>query len=98
MATEQSMSQVIMKAAIKATKAVIMAGREADKQVSNARPIHTMPRSCDLALRQPMFDWKTSDKYQKLCNFDIKVKNIFMTNNCNTQEGNGASIILHWLG
>ena len=34
-----------MQAAIEATKAVIIAVREADNAVSNARLIHTTPRS-----------------------------------------------------
>ena len=70
-----------MQAVIKAAKAEIMTVREADNLVINARPIPAMPRSGGLVLREPMFDWKVADKYQELCNFEIAVKIIFMTNN-----------------
>ena len=54
-----------MPVVIKATKATIMAVREADKPVNNARPIHTMPRSGDPVLRQPTFDWKKPTNIRK---------------------------------
>ena len=54
--------------------------------VKNAGPIYAITRPDDPALRQPMFDWKASDKYKELHTFCIEVKNIFMTNNYNTEE------------
>ena len=66
-----------MQAAIEATKAEIMAIREADNPVNSARPIHTTARLDSLAWRQPTFYWKMRDKYQELCNFETEVKNIF---------------------
>ena len=39
-----------------------------------------------------MIEWKSTDMCQELCNFGIKVRNILMTNNYNTQEG-GTQII-----
>ena len=83
MATEQSMTQMIMQAAIKGTKSVIMVVREADNLVNNAKPIQAMPRSSSPVLRQPTFDWKASNKYQELCSFEIETKNIFVVNNYN---------------
>ena len=56
-----------------------MAVREADNPVNSARIIHAMPGSDGPALGQPLVDWKMADKYQNLCNFEVEVKNIFMT-------------------
>ena len=74
MITEQSMPQTIMQAEIKVTKAPVIALREADNLVNNARQIHTMPRSGSTVLRQQTFDWNVANKYQDLCNFEIEVK------------------------
>ena len=60
---------------IEAAKAAIMAVREADNPVNNARPLHAMPRSGGPALTTDV-DWKVVDKYQELCNFEKEVKNI----------------------
>ena len=49
-------------------------------------------------LRQSMSDQKVANKFQEPCNFEIEVKNIFMTNNYNIQENNRVPIILNWLG
>ena len=73
MAADQSMTQAIMQVAIEATKAVVMAVIEVDNPVNNARPIHVMPRSGILALRQPTLAWNVADKFQELCNFEIDV-------------------------
>ena len=51
----------------------------------------------EMALRPPMIDWEEVDKYQELCNFEIEVKNIFITHNYNTQESESISVILKWL-
>ena len=42
---KQNMTQVITQAAIDATRAEIMADREVDTLVNNAKPIHTVSRS-----------------------------------------------------
>ena len=83
---------------IEAAKAEVMAVRETDHQVNKARPIHTMPRSGGPVQRQSTFDWKMANKYQELFNFKIEVNNIFMMNNCSTQEIERVPIILNWLG
>ena len=77
MAVEHSMTQEITQAATEATKAEGMVGREADNPVSNSRPIHIMLRSSGSVLRQTKFDWRSLDKYQKLCNFEMEVKKHF---------------------
>ena len=68
--TEQSITQVITQEVIEATKAAIMAVREADNPVDNARPIHTMPRSGMPVLQQPMFDHAVKKQEQKNSAFD----------------------------
>ena len=45
-----------------------------------------------------MFNMKTLEKHQELCNFDIEAKNISVTNNCDTEERNRVPIILNWIG
>ena len=65
MAAKQSMTQKIM-------QAIIMAVREADSLVNNVRPKHTTARLGGPELRQPMFAWKATAKYQELCNFKGK--------------------------
>ena len=44
------------------------------------------------ALKQPIFNCKSMDKYQELGNFEIEVKNI-MINSCNTQDNEKFPII-----
>ena len=44
------------------------------------------------------FDWKATDKYHGLCNFEIEVNKIFMTNNYNFQDSDRVPLILNWLG
>ena len=80
------MVQVIIQEENEAAKAAIMEVREADNLVNSSRPIHPMPTLWGSVVRQLMFDWKVADKWQDLCNFEIGVKNISMTNNYNAQE------------
>ena len=75
MAPEQSMTSAITQAAIQATKAAIMAVREAEAPAKHGRPLHIVPRGSGLALRQPPFHWKAQDKYNELNNFKINVRN-----------------------
>ena len=70
------MIQVKMPAVIEATKAAIMTIKEAYNSVNNARLVHRAWRLGNLALKQPMFDWKMADKYQELCNFETEAKTI----------------------
>ena len=74
-----------------------MAIREGDSPVSNVTPVHAVPSSGSPALKQPAFELKAKDKYEELCNFEIEVKNIFLTNSYNTQESETVPIILNWL-
>ena len=81
-----------------AMKASIMVRKEEDNLVNNTRPIQATPRSGGSALWQPMFDRKVAEKYKELCNFEIQVKNIFMTNNYYTQKNDRVPVILNWVG
>ena len=56
MATDHIMTQAITWAAIEAVKAAIIAVREVDNPVNNARQLHTMSRSGNPTLRQPTVD------------------------------------------
>ena len=91
-------TQVIKEAVIEATKAAIIVIRVMDNLVNNAKPINAMPRLGNPALRQPIFDWKVANKYQKLCDFEIEVWNIFMTKKYNVQESEKIPAVLHSLG
>ena len=68
------MTQAITKAMTEAAKAAIMAVREAETLASTTRPEPAMPKTDHPVLKQPMFNWKSPDKYRELCNFEIEVK------------------------
>ena len=63
MAAEQAMTQTLTQAVTEATKAVIMAVRDADDLVNAARPVQTIPRTGSPVLKQPTFIGKVNDKY-----------------------------------
>ena len=86
-----------MQTVTEATKAAIIAVREVDHPFNNARPKHKTPRSGGPALGQPTFNWKTIDKYHEVYNFEIKVKNIPMTDNYNMKESKQVPPVLNWL-
>ena len=87
-----------MKAVTEVAQVAIMAVREADNLVNNARSVHAASRSGSPALKHCTFSWKAGDKYLELCKFEIRVKNIFMTNRYNIQESERVLKILNWLG
>ena len=97
MAAEQSMTQAIIQEAIKGTKAAIIAVGEIDSSVNNARPVYAIIRSGGPTLKEATFDLRPADKYQELCNFDIGVKNIFLTNSFSIQESKRIHIIVNFL-
>ena len=80
------MTWTTIQAVTNATKAAIMSVREADNPNNSARPLHTVPRTGDLVLKQPIFYWKVAGKYQETCNFEIEICNNFMTNSYNKHE------------
>ena len=80
MTAEQSITQAIMQALIDTAKAANVAIRKSENLVNNARPVHAAARSDGPVLRQPTFDWKVTNIYQEVCNFEIDIRNIFMTN------------------
>ena len=92
------MTETIIQAVIEATIAAIMALREVGNPVIIARSVNIAPRSSRPVLKESTFDCKVVDEYQELCNFEIEVKNIFMTNSSHTQESERVLIILNWLG
>ena len=55
------MKVAIMQAVIKAVKAAIMAKREADNSVNNARPVHAVPQPGCKHLKQHPFHCKVAD-------------------------------------
>ena len=56
MTAEQSMAQAIKQAEIQAIKAAVMAVREADNLIKNARSMNITPRLGATMLRQSIFD------------------------------------------
>ena len=76
MAEKQSLIQAITHMAIEATKATIMAVKVAENQENTAKLVQVMPRLGNLALQQPAFDWKATDKCQEQWNYEIEVKTI----------------------
>ena len=47
-------------------------------------------------MKQPTFDWSAKDKYAKLRNFKLKVKNMFQ--NFNISQAEKVLILKNWLG
>ena len=80
------MTQTKRQAAIETAKAVMMAVREVETPIENAKPIQTVPRIGGPTLKEPIFHWKAQDKYHYLCYFETEVKNTFLTNIYNMQE------------
>ena len=63
MASEESMTQAMIQAAIDATKAAIMMVREVEGSTKSRRLPHMMSIASGLALRQqPIYDLKAQDK------------------------------------
>ena len=52
--------------------------REVGNLAKKARPVHAASSLCGQALCQPTIDWRVADQSQKLCSFEIGVKNIFI--------------------
>ena len=53
------------------------------------------PKKGSLLMRQPMFDWHSSDKYAELRNLRMEVNNMFQ--NYNIKQTERVSIIKNWL-
>ena len=98
MACEQSMTQAISKAVIEAVKVVIIADRDMGIPANTKWPVQAMPQTSGPVLKQPMFSWKFPDVCLELWNFKIEVKNIFLINSYNIQEGQKVPVIMNWLG
>ena len=88
MRAKQNMTQANTQAA----KAAIMAAKEAQNPVNIARTVQVMLRTDGPALQQPTFDAKAADRSQELWNFQIDIKNTFMTDSYNTQDNKKVSI------
>ena len=56
-----------------------------------------MTRMSALIRKQPKFVWKAPDLYNELHNFEIEVRNIFLTNSCNKQQRK-IPIMMNWIG
>ena len=62
MAIEQNMIWAITQEAIEADKVAIISVKETENPVNTVRLVKVMPRTCDPALKQPLFDWTVTDK------------------------------------
>ena len=54
----------------------------------NSRPV----------LKLPTFNWKAQDEYGELLNFEMEVKNIFMSKNYDICENERALVNFNWVG
>ena len=75
-----------------------MTVRGAEGPTESRRPAHMVPRTTGQVLTQPIFDWKAQDNYNKLSNFKIEVRNIFMAKFYIIEESEKVLIIMSWLG
>ena len=73
-----------------------MAVREAGSPTENIRTAQLTPRTSGTILKQPTISWKAQDKYNKLHNSEIEVKNIVLTNSYDMQESKKVPIIMNW--
>ena len=71
-----------------------MAVKERHIPVNTTKPAPAKTKTGCPVLNHPLLKWKSPDKYLGLCNFEVKVKNIFLTNRYNIQESKNSN----WLG
>ena len=90
MTFEQGVAKAIMQALTKATRVAIMAVREMEILANNNRPM--LAKSSGPVRKHPTFAWKCLD------NFEIKVKNIFITNTYNIKESEKLLITVRLYG
>ena len=64
---------------------------QVSERTQNAGPKLDRP-----VMKQPMFDWSSTDKYAELRNFKIEVKNMFQTSSISQAER--VAITKNWLG
>ena len=78
MTIDQSMTHTITQVVIEAVKAAIMSVRKEKGPAERRRPALVASKASGPALRQPTFGWIAQDKYNKLTNFTIEVRIIFI--------------------
>ena len=97
MASEQSMAQAIMSAAVETAEVVIMTvrGRNYSQQCETST---NSAKNRWVNSETANNSWKPSDKYADLCNFEIEVKKTFLASNYNILESQNIPILMNWLG
>ena len=93
MTTEQAniTEAVIQVAAKAAVQAMAMASTDKSQRAQKAGPKLGWP-----IMKQPTFNWSSTDKYAELMNFKMEVKNKFQ--NICTNQAERVPIIKNWLG
>ena len=97
MASDQTMMQDITQTAVEATKAAILVVRETESTSEYIGTTQPKPRISGPLWKQLTFECKTPDQYNKLCIFEIVVRNIFLTNSYSTQGSKKIPIEMNWL-
>ena len=77
----ETITQIAAEAARVVVQAMAMASAENNQRVQNVGPKISGP-----LMKQPTFHWSSTDKYAKLRNFRMEVKNMFQNNNINQAE------------
>ena len=85
-------------AAIQANTAVVMSLHQAvGVSMANTGEAH-LSEHCGQALRQPGLNWKVSDKYIELLNFEMEIMNTLQTRASEVNNDEKVCIIKNWLG
>ena len=95
MESEQNMRQALTQAAFKAIKVVNDGSERGRKPCWKCKDSTTNTKSDLASIKAVTFDWKAIDMCHELNDFEIKVRNIFLTNNCNMQESEKVPIIMN---
>ena len=71
---------------------------QAALEVMKAVVPSTSMRGSGPALKQPTFNWKAQDKYNKVLDFEMRVNVLFRTKSFNICNSGRVPVIINWLG
>ena len=101
MENQQVTTETITLVAAEMAKAVVQAMKEKVGITDNTRTLSTANVSLSASiptLKQPTFNLSSTDEYHALVNFEMGVKNRFMTKNYHIENSKRAPIVIKWVG
>ena len=97
----QAITQGMMQAATEAPKSAVQAMSEAAGPAErNETPIAEgmSARTSQPSVKQLSFNWKAKDKYNKLLNYEMEEKMIFLTKSYTFNDSDRVPVTMYWLG